>query len=98
MIERKELLALAFYDSWSSKHFSGSDAGMRYRIERIKNEPSEDGSINPDLPEKLLRATAWPEPFSYEMTPDEQKVTFEAEFSEEGMEEVVRWLNSRPTE
>ena len=40
-------------------------------------------------------ATVWPEPFSYENTDDEKKLTKEFPFSEEGIVSGVEWLNGQ---
>lgn len=42
-----------------------------------------------------LMATVWPEPFSYENTDDEKKLTKEFPFSEEGKLAAVDWLNEQ---
>ena len=62
--------------------FSGSSEGMRYRIEKAD---TEDGT--------RLRLTVWPEPFSFECTPDSEKTSQTFAFSEEGLEEGRQWLN-----
>ena len=35
----------------------------------------------------------WPEPFNFIKTPEEEKEYAEFEFSEEGIEDAVRWMN-----
>ena len=85
MVERKSLLSLGFYEK---SPFTGSDHSLRYRIEK---KESSDG----ETPQKKLLTTAWYGPFAYDHTPDEEKITFEAEFSDQGMEDIVRWLNDQ---
>ena len=58
--------------------YTGSMMGMRYRIKK-----EEEG----------LEATVYPEPYSYEATPDEQKTKEVFPFSEEGREQAVDWIN-----
>lgn len=58
--------------------FTGGYRGMRYRIERVEEE---------------FLATIWPEPYNFESTKDEEKERERFAFSEEGKEEMVRWLN-----
>ena len=67
MTGKKTLFNVGYYKKGGV--FTGSDAGMRYRVEK-----TGDG---------VLTAWAWPEPFAFAETPDERKVTFEAELSDE---------------
>ncbi|MBQ1333132.1 MAG: hypothetical protein IIZ51_04365 [Lachnospiraceae bacterium] len=82
MTEKKTLFNVGYYKKGGV--FTGSDAGMRYRVAK-----TGDG---------VLTAWAWPEPFAFAETPDERKVTFEAELSDEGLEQIAAWLNTRPPE
>ena len=103
MIQRKDLLALSFYKKLP---FHGSDQGKRYRVEKfvqkvaetVKNE--ETGEDEEKVLEEIncLKATIWPEPYSFEATPDDQKVTHLEEFSEDGMDAIVNWINETPLE
>lgn len=79
MTEKKTLFNIGYYKKGGI--FTGSDAGMRYRVEK-----TEEG----------LRAWAWPEPNAFAETPDERKVSFDAALSDEGLEQIAAWLNSRP--
>ena len=68
--------------------FTGSDTGMRYRMEMTKREvPKEDGAV--------LTVTSWPEPYGYDATPEEEKTREEFPFSEEGIVSGVEWLNGQ---
>ena len=87
MIERKSLLALNFY---KSSPFTGSDGNLRYRIEKVQL-PIGDGEET----ETKLQATVWPGPFAFANTDDEKKTTFMAAFSEEGLQEITDWINTR---
>ena len=78
MIEKKDLLSLEFY---KKAPFTGSFKNMRYRIEK-----SEDGAF--------LIATTYPQPFCFDVTPDDQKTSESFEFSDEGLGAVCDWLNS----
>ena len=82
MTGKKTLFNVGYYKKGGA--FTGSDAGMRYRVAK-----TGDG---------VLTAWAWPEPFAFAETPDERKVTFEAELSDEGLERIAAWLNTRPPE
>ncbi|MBR1629631.1 MAG: hypothetical protein IJ679_10280 [Lachnospiraceae bacterium] len=81
MIDKNHLLTLSYYEK---APFTGSDAGLRYRIEKT----SIDG-------EAKFLATAWRGPFAFDHTPDEEKTTHTASFSDEGLESIVAWLNTR---
>ena len=45
--------------------------------------------------EKKLRVYIWPEPFGYEATPEEKKLSELFAFTEEGMEQAITWMNER---
>ncbi len=57
---------------------TGSYKGMRYRVVKQENQ---------------LLATIFPEPYSYESTDEELKTNREFELSEEGLDEIAKWLN-----
>lgn len=83
MIERNRLLSLGYYKKAPS--FTGSDHYKCYRIERFQEEASE---------EVLFKATLWPGPYSFENTPEDQKMVSTAPFTEEGLQSLVDWMNS----
>lgn len=58
--------------------FTGSDSGMRYRFEKV-----EEG----------LRTYIYPEPFSFEKTDPEKITAKDFEFSQEGYDEAIAWIN-----
>lgn len=60
--------------------YTGSMNGMRYRVNKI-----EEG----------LEAVVYPEPYCYEATPDEQKTKTVFDFSDEGLEQIVNWINQQ---
>jgi hypothetical protein len=60
--------------------YTGSMKGMRYRVNKI-----EEG----------LEAVVYPEPYCYEATPDEQKTKTVFAFSDEGLEQIVNWINQQ---
>lgn len=88
MIKRPELLALEFY---KSRPFKGSDKGIRYMIQKdtVPVESEDEGKET----KTVLTAFIWPEPFCFEVTPDEEKGSKQFEFSEEGLCEAIDWLN-----
>ena len=82
--------------------FTGSCLGMRYMLvkaenviqeaERISGPDGEEQEI-PAKTEMVIRAVIWPEPFNYEVTPDEKKHSRDFPFSQDGLWEAVDWLN-----
>ena len=46
-------------------------------------------------PAKELVCTVWPGPYSFDHTDDADKVSFRADFSEDGMDEIIKELNLR---
>lgn len=81
-MKRSDLLSLEYY---KFQPFSGSESGLRYRVE--KYQESEDSN-------KQLKVTLWPEPFSFENTPDDKKTSQLFDFSEDGLVECADWINS----
>ena len=81
MVKRENLLALSFYEKYP---FTGSDNGLRYRIEKKEYDN-----------EKKLCATAWRSPLAFDYTPGEDKTTFLADFSDDGLVAVAEWLNTQ---
>lgn len=80
MIRCEDILSLEFL---KKSEYTGSHGGMRYRLESVAVEEG-----------RRLKAIIWPEPFAYGATPDEQKHSEEFDFSEEGIQAAVDWMNS----
>ena len=83
MIDRGRLLSLGYYKKAPS--FTGSDGNKCYKIERFREDDSD---------EDQFKASIWPGPFSSENTPDEKKQVRLAPFTEEGLVELVEWMNN----
>lgn len=81
MIERKDVMPVNFL---KKENFTGSDTGMRYRMEKAEKEEKT-----------VLKVTAWPEPYGYDATPEEEKISEYFPFTEEGILEGVGWLNDK---
>lgn len=81
MIERRDVMPVNFL---KKENFNGSANGMRYRMEKMA-----EGDL------LRLCVTAWPEPFGYEATPEEEKIRAIFDFSEEGIINGVKWLNEQ---
>ena len=60
--------------------YKGSYQGMRYMLAKR---------------EEQLIAYVWPEPFCFEATKDEEKITKEFAMTLEGKSEAVKWLNEK---
>ena len=83
MIDKNQILSFNHYKR--GKAYTGSYQGMRYRIVLEKAENEDDTN--------KFRVDTWPEPFCYEVTPDEQKTVIRFPFSENGYEDVLKYLN-----
>lgn len=79
MIMRKDVMPVNFL---KKENFTGSDRGMRYRMEKTDGEEKT-----------VLTVTVWPEPYGYDATSEEKKTRKQFDFSEEGIEQGVEWLN-----
>lgn len=71
--------------------FTGSYLGMRYQLQKASREAD---SPSGEEPEPVIRAIIWPEPYNFEVTPDEQKHSKDFPFTADGIWEAVDWLNS----
>lgn len=60
------------------ERYAGSHGGMRYMLQM------EDGR---------MKATVYPEPYCWEATPEEQKQSETFAYTQEGVGEMVAWLN-----
>lgn len=80
MISRKDVMPTNYY---KKEPFTGSDRGMRYML---RKKEQEDGPVR-------LEAVIWPQPFCFEKTADEKKVSAVFSFDETGIAEAVEWLN-----
>lgn len=60
------------------EEYFGSYKGMRFRLGKAEDQ---------------LQATVYPEPYSWEATPDEQKESEFFPLSNEGIDQAVEWLN-----
>lgn len=79
MIERGDVLSIPYLKKAA---FSGSYQGMRFLMKLRKGEEKNS-----------LLVFCWEEPYSFDKTPEEDKVTKEFEFSEAGIQQAVDWLN-----
>ena len=91
-IKDEDTFGLKYYEYGQA--FFGSYKGMRYRVVRdpmeviffLPQEKKEEGK---------LVATVWPEPFAYDVTPEDKKTTREFDFTDEGKLAMTAWLNEQ---
>jgi hypothetical protein len=79
MLTRANILSLNFM---KKEDFTGSYKGMRFllRQDNIENE-------------KKLCVYIWGEPLGFEATPDDMKLKKLFEFSNEGVDDAIKWMN-----
>ena len=94
-ILERELFPLGHYEYGEA--FFGSYRGMRYRIAR---EPLENVHFTPadKRDPAVIRVTVWPEPYSYDATPDDEKVVKDFDYvqtnpQDDVMHRVTVYLN-----
>ena len=81
MIVKENLLPLEYL---KKTEYTGSHQGMRYRLEKKEGEDK-----------KKLLVTVWPEPLNFIKTPDELKKQETFDFSDDGIEDAIAWMNDR---
>ena len=79
MVEHKDILPLGYL---KRSEYTGSNSGFRYRIRKMTEGDAD-----------RLECTVWPEPFNYVSTPEDQKQRDIFEFSNDGIEDAVRYIN-----
>lgn len=100
MITSADLLNFNVY---KKEPHTGSDRGMRYMLRKEEKalpvlsengEPELDEEGNPKVDKvNVLAVYIWPEPFAFEKTSEELKERAEFEFSRNGQNEALEWLN-----
>ncbi len=90
MIERKDILSIPYLKKTT---FTGSYEGLRFRFAVVKKETEAKYEGNDRQEKEVLEVTAWEAPFSFDATSDEKKQSMCAEFSEEGIQQGIDWLN-----
>lgn len=91
MIDIKDVMPIPFL---KKEAFTGSYQGMRYRMKK-EEIPTEEGSEETTL---RLSVHIWPQPFCFDKTDDTQKTQKYFDFSPEGIQEAVNWLNQKYTD
>ena len=82
MLDEKQILSLNFLSYGGI--FTGDHCGMRYRMARTGEKP-----------DFTLTAWVWPEPLSFEATPEERKICAQFPFTEEGHGQAVHWIQEQ---
>ena len=67
--------------------FTGSHKGLRFRMEKLEENE-----------ETFLFVSVWPEPYSYDFTPEEEKEHLKTSFDADGIARGVDWINECLTE
>ena len=65
--------------------YTGSYQGMRYRLSKETREEEA----------KVLQFVIYPEPYSFDNTPEEQKEYKDFPFSKDGFDEAIVYLNQQ---
>lgn len=78
MLDKKDLLSIPYYKKTS---YTGSIGDMRYKIQR-----------NPENEDKFI-IYVWKGPMAFDTT-KEEKITFEEEFSDAGIQAITDLLNA----
>lgn len=88
MIERKDILSIPYLKKTT---FTGSYEGLRFRFAVIKKESPQENGEGKEI--QVLEITAWEGPYGFEATTEEKKQRIETDFSEEGIQRGIDWLN-----
>ena len=90
MIERKDILSLPYLKKAA---FTGSYKGLRFRFMAVKREIKSREGNEKGEEKQILELTAWEGPYGFEATAEEKKQHIEVDFSEEGIQKGIDWLN-----
>lgn len=91
-ITQEKTFKLTYYDY--GQPFYGSYRGMRYRLARdpLKNVY---GKSKEEKEDAKLTAMVWPEPYSFEFIKEEDIISSEYPYTEEGKSQAIAWLNEQ---
>ena len=85
MIERKDILSIPYL---KKSAFTGSYEGLRFRFAAVKRKTESE-----EQEQQVLQIKAWEAPYSYDATPEEKMKSMDMEFSENGIQQGIDWLN-----
>ena len=83
MLQLKDFMPVNFL---KKEKYTGSCKGMRFRMEKFEKEGEET---------PVLRVSVWPEPYSFDCTPEEEKQFLECTFDADGIAKGADWINER---
>ena len=83
MLQLKDFMPVNFI---KKEKYTGSCKGMRFRMEKFEKEGEET---------PVLRVSVWPEPYSFDCTPEEEKQFLECTFDADGIAKGADWINER---
>lgn len=83
MLEEKEFMPIGYI---KKQKWTGSYQGMRFMFRPVERVINEEQST------KVLEASVWREPFSFEATPEEEKIYQDFDLSEEGRQKAIAWI------
>ena len=90
MLAHSEYMPLQYI---KKQKWSGSFQGMRFLLHKVTEKVEHEGEGASEATEQIwLEAVVWKEPFAYETTPPETMTRNRFEFSEEGREKAIAWL------
>lgn len=81
MIDKEKFHVLNYV---KKEDYTGSTNGMRYMLK--KKAEGDD---------TRLEVIIWPEPFGYAATPENKKQRIAFDFTPEGLEKAVDWMNEQ---
>ncbi len=82
MIKAEEILSLNYL---KKADFTGSNAGMRYRL----SKGADEGGA------AVLLCCIWPEPYNFFSTPAAKKEFNTFSFDADGIQDAVAWMNDK---
>ena len=80
MLTRDDVLSLGYL---KKAVFHGSYRGMRFQMQKSSRDE-----------ETILQVYAWPEPFTFDKTAEELKISQEFSFDNDGLAQSIDWLNT----
>ena len=92
MITTEDVLNMNFY---KKEKFTGSYKGMRYLLKKDSVELPSETPDSPPESKTVFRCCIWPGPYNFASTPEELKISATFDFTEEGKQQAVDWMNQQ---
>ena len=83
MLQLKDFMPVNFL---KKEKYTGSCKGMRFRMEKFEKAGA-------DAP--ILRVSVWPEPYSFDCSPEEEIDFLDCSFDADGIAKGVDWINEQ---